>query len=92
MSAIPKILPLSDLRIRQGAVLEELAEGPVVLAQRGRPAAVLVSAERWNRLLERLEFLEDSLDAAEIRARIAAGEEKVSDLADLEAELYAEPE
>ena len=92
MSAIPKILPLSDLRIRQGEVLDGLAEGPVILAQRGRPAAILVSIARWNQLIERLELLEDSLDAAEIRARIAAGEEKVSDLADLEAELYAEPE
>ena len=88
MSAIPKILPISDLRIRQAEVLEALSDEPLVLAQRGRPAAVLVSVERWNRLMERLELLEDSLEAAEIQARIAAGEEKVTDLADLEAELH----
>ncbi len=87
MRAIPRILPISDLRIRQAEVLKVLVDEPVVLAQRGRPAAVLVSVEKWNRLIERLELLEDSLEAAEIRARIAAGEEKVSDLAELEAEL-----
>ena len=86
MSAIPKIVPLSDLRIRQAEVLAQLDDEPVVLAQRGRPAAVLVSVEAWNRLMERLELLEDSLEAAEARERISAGQEAVSDLADLEAE------
>ncbi len=66
MSAIPKIVPFSDLRIRQAEVLEALTQGPVILAQRGRPSAVLVSIEKWNELIERLEEAEDTLEAIEV--------------------------
>jgi prevent-host-death family protein len=65
MNAIPKILPFSDLRVRQSEVLDMLSDEPIVLAQRGRPAAVLVSVEAWNDLIERLEEAEDALDAIE---------------------------
>jgi len=35
--------------------------------QHGRPAAVMVSPEQWNRLMARLEDLQDALDIAEAR-------------------------
>jgi PHD/YefM family antitoxin component YafN of YafNO toxin-antitoxin module len=67
VSVIPEIRPFSDLRIRQAEILEKLSEGPVVLAQRGRAAAVLVELEVWNRLIQRLEDLEDALEVIEAR-------------------------
>jgi len=36
MNAIPRILPFSDLRIRQNEVLGMLSEEPIILSQRGR--------------------------------------------------------
>ena len=63
MAAIPKIAPISDFRSRQNELLQQLAEGPLVLTQHGRAAAVLVSLEEWNQLIEQLEYLEDSLTA-----------------------------
>jgi len=65
MTAIPRILPFSDLRIRQAEVLSMLSDEPIVLSQRGRPAAVLVSLEKWDELIARLEDAEDALDAIE---------------------------
>jgi prevent-host-death family protein len=67
MAALPKVRPISDLRIRGSEVLEELSEGPVILALRGHAAAVLVSLDAWNRLIERLEDAEDALEVAEAR-------------------------
>lgn len=77
MDAVPEMIPISKLRLVQNEVLRKLDNGPVVLAQRSKAAAVLVSPKQWNELLARLELLEDSLDAVEIKERIASGEEKV---------------
>jgi len=65
MSKIPELVPISELRLRQSEVLERLPEGPVVLTQRGRAAAVLVDPDQWNSLISELE---DLLDAADLRA------------------------
>lgn len=59
MDRIPQIVPISDLRIRHGEVLSKLDKGPVVLAQRSRPAAVLVSVEDWDKTIQRLSELEE---------------------------------
>lgn len=89
---IPELVPISELRLRQSDVLDRLAESPVVLTQHGRAAAVLVNPAQWAEIVERLEFLEDSLEAAEVRARIHAGEEAVSEWSEIEAELNALPD
>ena len=64
---IPKLVPISELRVRQNEILSELGEMPVVLTQHGREAAVLVSSEQWNGLLAEIEDLRDALDALEAR-------------------------
>jgi len=67
MVAIPTLVGISDLRLRQNEVLHKLRGGPIVLTQRTQPVAVLVSPEQWNQIVERLEDLEDALDVAEAR-------------------------
>ena len=91
MQIIPEIVPVSGLRTRQNEVLDSLSEGPIVLTHHGRAAAVVVSPEQWNRLVENLEDLSDSLDAIEMKARIVSGQESVSDWADVEGEVDAPP-
>ena len=54
---IPQIIGVSRLRNSQKQVLESLDSGPIVLAQRNQPLAVLVKVEMWNRLLEELDSL-----------------------------------
>lgn len=89
MVPLPELVPISELRLRQGEILERLSESPVILTQHGRAVAVLVSPEQWNQVVEYVEFLEDSLDALEVASRIGKGEEAVSDWGDVEAELNA---
>lgn len=70
---------VSGFRDKYDTVLKKLSDGPVLLLQRSRLAAVLVSHAEWNRIatkLKRLEDLELLLKAKEIKARVARGEEK----------------
>lgn len=52
MERIQQIVPVTDLRLRHVEVFTMLDKGPVVLAQRSRPAAVLVSIEEWDRMAD----------------------------------------
>src|SRR5215213_6635668 len=54
MNWIPELLPISELRLHQNEVLGRLKDGPVVLTQHSRAAAVLVSVEQWNAREEKL--------------------------------------
>lgn len=51
MSALPAIIPISDLRQDTAGVIKRVvATGePVVITQRGRASAVLVSADSYER-------------------------------------------
>jgi len=67
MQAVPEMIPISELRQKQNQILEKLTQGPVVLTQRGRASAVLVSPNEWNLLVKELENLRDSIDVLESR-------------------------
>ena len=53
---VPSIRPLSSLRQDQDAILSAMDKEPVILSQRGRERAVLVSVEQWNRMVALLEM------------------------------------
>ncbi len=59
MSKVPDIVPVSDFRQGAAALLKRLREnrGPVVVTQRGRAAAVLLSVEEYERREHDLEIL-----------------------------------
>ncbi|MDY7000557.1 MAG: type II toxin-antitoxin system Phd/YefM family antitoxin [Thermodesulfobacteriota bacterium] len=67
MQAVPEMIPISELRQKQNQILEKLTQGPVVLTQRGRASAVLVSPNEWNLLVKELENLRDCIDVLESR-------------------------
>jgi len=55
-----------QLRAELASIIERLSDADdVVVTQRGEGRAVLVGLERYNQLIERLEYLEDTLDAVE---------------------------
>lgn len=61
------IVPVKQLRAELADVLRELDAGKdVVITQRGQGRAVLMDLQRYNDLIERLEYLEDSIDALEV--------------------------
>jgi prevent-host-death family protein len=51
MSALPAIIPISDLRQDAAGVIRRVVatDQPVVITQRGRASAVLVSADAYER-------------------------------------------
>ena len=51
MTKIPEIVPITDLRQDSAAVLERVRSSrePVIITQRGRAAAVMVSVEEYER-------------------------------------------
>lgn len=55
MNKINQIVPISEMKLKQPEVLGMLNTGPVVLANRSRPAAVLVSVEQWDSLVGQIE-------------------------------------
>lgn len=59
MSAVPKIVPISDLRQDAAGVVKGAATSrePVFITQRGRAAAVLMSAQTYERTQHELEIL-----------------------------------
>lgn len=74
-----RIIPVTDLQRQAGQVLNSLSDSdePVIVTQRGRPSAVLISAERYSRIeedLERLDELELSEMVRRAREARAAGE------------------
>ena len=66
---MPRIVTAEDLRAKLGRELDALREHEEVLyiSKRGRLAGVLLDADRYADLLERLEYLEDSLVALQAR-------------------------
>ena len=60
MGEVPKLVPVSDLRQDVAAVLKRLqtSREPMVITQRGRAAAVLLSVETFERRERELQLLQ----------------------------------
>jgi antitoxin YefM len=60
MAKMPYIVPVTDLRQNAAGVLRRVRDSrePVYITQRGRTAAVVMSAEEYERAEERREILE----------------------------------
>ena len=58
-----KIMPVSDLRRKTKDVIEAVQgkDDTVYITQHGRPVVVLVDYERYEQLLEQLQYLSDRL-------------------------------
>ncbi len=55
---IPQTAPISAFRRQQDKILKMTEAAPVVLMSRSEPAAVLVSPQEWNQIVERLRVLD----------------------------------
>ncbi|MEM7536221.1 MAG: hypothetical protein AAF639_28820 [Chloroflexota bacterium] len=54
MNAIPQIEPITTMARDHTALISKLDNGPVILAHRSKPAAVLVSINEWNQIADEL--------------------------------------
>ena len=59
MKSIPKFIPVTDLRQDAAAVLRAVQSGnePIVVMQRSRSAAVLISVDSYERMIYEREVL-----------------------------------
>ena len=59
MKSIPKFIPVTDLRQDAAAVLRAVQQGqePIVIMQRSRSAAVLISVDAYERMIYEREVL-----------------------------------
>lgn len=92
MIQAPQIEPVSNLIRNYLAIFAKLKNGPVFLAQRSKPAAVLVSLDEWTETANRLAQLEGLLASKRVVAAIDRGEMttiKHDDLVKLLAEKRA---
>lgn len=61
-----RVIGVAQLRDELASVMDDLSEvGEIIVTQRGEGKAVLMELDRYNQLIDRLEFLQDSLDALE---------------------------
>lgn len=81
MNPLPTIVPISDMRVRQHEIIEKSKQGPVVLIERGsKPALVVISPERWDALVERIEYLEDAAAVYKKKWELATGQDEMTEL------------
>ena len=85
MQTLQQTAPISDMRKDQESVLSMMENGPVLLMARSRPKAVIVDPGEWNRIAQRLQFLEQ-----ERRSRIAA--QKLEELRNSDLPIYTKEE
>ena len=64
-----KQVTVTDLQRRAAEVISSLIDGPIVVSQRGRPAAVLVTAETYEQMEQALAQVE----AKQVREIVEAG-------------------
>ena len=61
-----RVIGTTQLRDELAAVMDDLSDAAaIIVTHHGEGRAVLMQLERYNDLMSRLEYLEDSLDAAE---------------------------
>ncbi|MEZ4860924.1 MAG: hypothetical protein R3C14_06435 [Caldilineaceae bacterium] len=78
---------ISDLRNNHLEVFARLEKGPVVLVNRTQPQGILLSPTQWDKLLTRLEDLEDLVDVLNTELQVERGEIVVETL---EEQSFAE--
>jgi prevent-host-death family protein len=74
VAAVPKLVPISDLRQDAAGVVKRAAASrePVFITQRGRAAAVMVSTQTYERTQRELEILR-MLAAGEVEIEAGVG-------------------
>jgi PHD/YefM family antitoxin component YafN of YafNO toxin-antitoxin module len=90
MNRIPQMASVSDLKNRHLEVLAKLEQGPVLLASRNQPTAVLLSPELWNEIVDILEDYEDLMIIQERTAEAATHPEVMRPISELRAKLQEE--
>lgn len=74
MVLTPQIEPITTLARDHRALMAKIQDGPVFLAQRSRPAAVVISPEQWDQLITELRRLQRIIEADRHFVAVDAGQ------------------
>ena len=74
-----KTTNVTKLRSDLSSYLKDLDDGPVLILSHSRPTAVLIEAEMFDALVEKIELLEDIIDGRRAIAEIRADSDLVVD-------------
>jgi len=93
MAKIPEIIPVTDLRQDAAAVLKRIrsSKQPLIVTQRGRAAAVLLSVEAYERSEQERQLLR-MLARGDREIRVGSGHDLESVLAEADALLAEQNE
>jgi prevent-host-death family protein len=89
MPVMPDVVPVSDLRGRHKEIFQKIEDGPILLAQHSRPAAVLVSVADWNAREKHLELLEARLKYLEMKRQYEENPPTLVSFDEIEEEIKA---
>ena len=89
MQIIPDVVPVSELRGNHKKIFSQIQNGPVILAQHSKPAAVLVSVDNWNDREKRIDVLEARLRYLEMKQQFAVNPPKMVTFDEIEAGVKA---
>lgn len=70
LTQTPQIEPVTTFARDHKKVLAKLKKGPIFLAQRSQPTAVLVSIEQWDEIVKHIQQLEVIAEAERISQEI----------------------
>jgi prevent-host-death family protein len=74
MQVLPQIAPITQLQRDHRLILSRLKQGPVILTQHSKPAAVLVSADQWDETAKELKRLQRIIAGDRAIAAVRSGE------------------
>ena len=80
MERVPQIEPISKMKHQYNEILRRLEDGPVVLTQHGRAAAVVVDPVQWNAAIEEREGLLDAIAALKAEVALSQGKAELEDI------------
>jgi prevent-host-death family protein len=73
MNEVPQMATVADLRHKHLEVFTKLRKGPVIIAQRSKPAAVRVSVDTWDKLAAEMKRLRRMVEFDRQFAEMDAG-------------------
>lgn len=87
MNKLPQMASIADMRNDHRRVFAMLSSGPVLIANRSKPSAVILSPEQWDRLVEELDQQYDEIQVLQAKLDRATGKvkSKIRDQAEIDA-------
>jgi prevent-host-death family protein len=79
MNRLPQMASVTDFRNNYVQLVERLNDGPIILAQRSKPVAVVISPQQWDNMADELAQLRRIVEGDRQLAEIDAGNYEVFD-------------